>query len=274
MRTLDKVRQRRQERIRSIRYSGRGAGSERSRSHQAEPVPFDDPELAWKYRDNPWELHRINPNGDSWRPGGGYNPLTGELGGKLIVSAVLFALVWGLFQLEREWALPGQELVRQTLTEQSDFSTVAVWYETWFDGAPSFIPSFRDTDNEQVEKANASVSMAVFVPMRGETVLADAKQGIWRIIGSNRDTAVAAFAEGRVLAVEEGSNGYQIVIQHIDGYRTLYAGLADTSLAVHDWVRGGEKIGTPGIMKEKSSILFALKRDNKPLDPTDVVAFE
>lgn len=282
MKTSDKVRQRRQERIRTIRYSAKANrptgidGSEHKHSsisspHQ--PVHYDDPELAWKYRDNPWEIDSNRNKGSFWRSGGGFNPLTGELGGKLIVSAALFALVWGLFQVDREWAMPGQKLVRHTLTQQSDFSTLAVWYESIFDGAPSLIPTFRHPDIPQAEKVNALVSMALFAPMQGQVELADGQEGIWRIVG-NGAASVLAFAEGRVLAVTEKDAGFDVVLQHVDGLRTIYAGLSTTSLAVHDWVKGGEVIGAPGFQEGPPTILFALKQDNQPLDPTDVVAFE
>ncbi|GIQ70170.1 hypothetical protein XYCOK13_29940 [Xylanibacillus composti] len=246
MKTFDKVRQRRQERIRALRHAKPAARSgtdgvkqdRLSSARPAETPQFDDPELAWKYRDNPWEIHSSDSSGESWRPGGGFNPLAGELGGKLVVSAALFVLVWGLFQVDRDWAEPGQELVRQTLTQQSDFNSVAVWYESWFDGAPSFIPSFRSSEQAQVEKVNAPVSMAVFAPMHGRIELRDAREGVWHIAGSGHEPVVA-FAEGRVLSVAEKRSGYEVVIQHVEGYRTFYAGLADTALAVHDWVKGG-----------------------------------
>ncbi|GAB5553912.1 MAG: hypothetical protein Sapg2KO_35030 [Saprospiraceae bacterium] len=84
-------------------------------------------------------------------------------------------------------------------------------------------------------------------------------------------TTVKASAMGEVIEVERLTTGYgkKIVIQHAEGYQTLYAQLQSINVKVGEKVRMGQHIGTVGSSGQSTGphLHFELLKDDKPLDP-------
>lgn len=84
-------------------------------------------------------------------------------------------------------------------------------------------------------------------------------------------TTVKASAMGEVIEVERLTTGYgkKIVIQHAEGYQTLYAQLQSINVKVGERVQMGQHIGTVGSSGQSTGphLHFELLKDKKPLDP-------
>ena len=64
---------------------------------------------------------------------------------------------------------------------------------------------------------------------------------------ADKGTKVLAVADGKVTKAEYSSAyGYHIVIEHADGYETVYAHLQEIKVDVGDSIKNGDEIGTVG----------------------------
>ncbi|WNQ12977.1 M23 family metallopeptidase [Paenibacillus aurantius] len=297
MERISSVRQRRQDRIREIQErtsrGGRPEATEERAPSNARvasgfptgyrdnpPLPvsppdkrFEDPEYVWKLKER--QLLGLPPTLPEWetdRPGRPVRPI----GWRLTVSAVLFAAVWGLFQVQAPWAADVQAVVRQSLTREWDFTRAAVWYEERFGAVPSFLPAFHPGEEGETKAASKSLQ-AFHVPARGTIVSAFANSHPWVVLQTEPGTVIHAMDTGRILSAGlKESSGYTLVIQHANGLQTTYGLLDKGAWAAGDWVKGGEALGKASLNSQtgRGSFYFAVMKDKEYLNPADVVRFD
>lgn len=156
MNVNDHIRRRREERIHTIlREQARKAEAEKERfDHQPlQPIhevagPLDDPEYIWKLKQQQWQEDLGDPK--ATQGFGVYFMQHFRL--QLGICLLVFTLVWGMFQLEFEWAKRGQTLIERSLTEDLQFEVIANWYDNVFQGTPSFIPTYnKERNSEKVD---------------------------------------------------------------------------------------------------------------------------
>ena len=86
-------------------------------------------------------------------------------------------------------------------------------------------------------------------------------------------TAVRAVAKGRVDAADDdyGGAGGLVVLNHGDGYYTIYSHLSEVNVAMGAEVPAGAVIGRSGEEGSlKGPVLhFEVRKGSAPLDPTD-----
>lgn len=245
-----------------------------------------DPELAWKTNPNPWAVweDREQPNSprrfvksqhadDFQPPVKSWRGLRKELAWKFILSALAFGAVWGMFEIEHPLAQHGQAFVREAMTEEINFEAVAIWYKDVFAGAPSFIPLFNS--GEGAELVDGKPNTPVVAPLEDAAVVrtfADLLSGV-ELAGASEAEVVAA-ETGRVIQVTE--RGDSILIQHANNRMTIYGKLGSAAVAVNDWVEAGQLIGTlPAAQDGEYSYLhFAVKQNDRYIDPLDVIPFD
>ncbi|MCM3746709.1 M23 family metallopeptidase [Paenibacillus pasadenensis] len=267
---------------------------------EAWPQPTDrDPEIEWKNSANPWrrleeasgvkgglgERRSISgrSGGVPGGSGGGNGGQPGNLGSRiakgfsrrLLVSAALFAAVWGLFQLDGAAARHGQALVREALTKPMNMAAVAGWYEGLFGAPPSFIPGFGDNS----QQASAKPERAAETPVEGGSIVRSFAELLGGVeISGQPGAEVRAAEEGRVLLVSASdAKGPTVVLQHAGGRTTYYAQLGEANVAANDWVEAGDAIGTLGQAAEGSEaalLYFAVKDKDRYIDPADVIPFD
>jgi stage IV sporulation protein FA len=248
-----------------------------------------DPELAWKERQK--ELLAWYTEEERSGPGSGRYPGKGEEdnghypgGGpffrlvrvKLILAGVLFAGVWGMFQLNSSWTQNAQAVVMKALTHEMDFSQAAAWYQKTFSGAPSFLPAFGERQNAVKVQANRSASLLV-QPVRGTVIkpFSTSQEGIWLAVKPGAQ--VAAVDQGRVeSAGQKEGYGYLVMIRHSDGLRVSYGGLNPAQWQTGDWVKAGEVIGNSLAETGASSanVYLAVMKDERYINPLDVVTLD
>ena len=89
-------------------------------------------------------------------------------------------------------------------------------------------------------------------------------------IGAREGTEVRAISHGRV-AFSDWLRGFGLltIIDHGDGYMSLYGGNQSLYKEVGDWVEAGEVIATVGNSggQEKSALYFEIRHNGKPVNP-------
>lgn len=241
-------------------------------SRQAETEP--DPERLWKQGHRGW----YDPPGvDPGEPPQRASFLSGLMR-RILVSALVFGLAWGVFSFQQPWALRTQAFIIEGLSTEMDFQAAQVWYEEHFGSAPSFIPIFGQTD-EHSTKVNAGPSLVS--PLSGKVVQSFAVDLKGIILeaggGSLAERAVKSIETGRVLEVKRHpENGITVVIQHTGDKTALYSRLAETSLKTNDWVQGGDIVGTLASSSTGSppSLYFELKEGDRDVDPAEVIPLD
>jgi len=100
-------------------------------------------------------------------------------------------------------------------------------------------------------------------PREGTGVLAN---GI--VIAARPGAEVRAVAYGRV-AWADFMRGYGmlVIIDHGDGWMSLYGGNEASLVSVGDWVKPGQPVATVGRDPEQGGAWFGLRQDGKPVDP-------
>lgn len=258
-----------------------------SRSHHQIPPqvqkqdalpPPRDPEEAWKRRVASWSEQipsagSASPDKLRRLPAWGGFSLT-----SVIISCILFVLIWGVYQVDAAWARRVQSVIASALNEPFQTKQVMNWYDSVFGGSPAWIPLWRaGTSDEEAQAVHAGRLADFQAPVRGEIVspFAESKQGVR--IRVSADQPVLAAAKGRVLYSGYTSSGWTVVIQHPDQVRTIYGWLEDVVVAENDWVEQGDPIARGVAGPDSSSegeLFFAVRADEEYVDPAVVVKFD
>lgn len=241
----------------------------------------DDPEYVWKRQERQrWStLAQLgdssrDPNREdrNWKP-----PSVRQIWVKLGISAVLFGAIWGMFQIDHPLARQGRQWVRTALTEEYDYSKMAAWYERHFAGLPAILPALGGKTDPAAQKASSTSLGRLYAPVHGKIVdrLTEGELGI--TLRTEPEAPVAAIDTGRVVAVNANSDkGTVVVIQHASGLQSTYGWLAETPLKIHDWVKGGETIGsvTTDAAGGAGKLYVAVRKDNQYMNPAEVIPFD
>lgn len=197
---------------------------------------------------------------------------------RLVVSALLFGIVWGIFTVKEPWAVRAQLYIAEGLSREMDFQAAQVWYEEHFGGAPSFIPIFGQSEQNST-KVNGRLSMTA--PLSGRIVQSFAidMRGILVTPSGSSETGadVKSVETGRVLEIRKlRDESFSVLIQHTGERTALYSGLESANVKANDWVQGGEVIGKlPSAASggEQPALYFMLKEGDHPVDPSEVISF-
>ncbi|MDP4095659.1 M23 family metallopeptidase [Paenibacillus sp. P96] len=228
-----------------------------------------DPELVWKK-----ERERMH---SAFREEHGPSFFV-SLRRRLMISCILFGAVWAMFRWDIPYTAESRLFIADTLNRDMDMTAAAEWYKAHFGGAPSFLPAFgeEETGSKQV---NASGPPAA--PLTGTVVQSFAVSLKGIEIVPDRDgtkpVEVKSIEAGRVLEVtHHPQNGTTVVIRHTGGLTAVYGKVTGTQLQVDDWVQKGEAIGLIAVREseEPATLYFAVKQDDRYIDPAEVVSFD
>jgi murein hydrolase activator len=100
--------------------------------------------------------------------------------------------------------------------------------------------------------------------------LPDGRPSTGWLIGADAGTPVRAVAHGRV-AFAEWLKGYGLllIVDHGDGYMSLYAGNESVQKDIGDWVQPGDVVAAAGNSggQPRTGLYFELRRNGRPIDP-------
>lgn len=99
---------------------------------------------------------------------------------------------------------------------------------------------------------------------------ADGRRSSGVLIGARSGAEVRAIAHGRV-AYADWLRGYGllVIVDHGDGWMSLYAHHETLRREVGDWVDAGDVLGTAGASggQSRAGLYFELRHDGRPVDP-------
>lgn len=93
-------------------------------------------------------------------------------------------------------------------------------------------------------------------------------QGV--LITANLGESISAVADGRVVFAEWFRNlGLLVILEHNQGYMTLYGYNQSLAVKVGDWVRAGTELGSVGESggQAQPALYFEIRRRGEPIDP-------
>jgi stage IV sporulation protein FA len=194
---------------------------------------------------------------------------------RLVISTLLFAAIWGMNRYEPAWATPIRAFIAKSLTVEMDFQAAQAWYERYFGGAPSFIPIFKTNEDHGLR---VGATAAFSLPIEGSLAspFALSLKGV-EIIPDTGSLQVKAIDTGRVVRVaREAETGQTVTVQHAGGYLSVYGHLDQISVEKGDWLEGGDVLGSlpPRTQSPLPTLYFAIKKDDRYIDPADVIPFD
>jgi len=239
-----------------------------------------DPEWMWKHGKGRWnrdsglagQQEPLFPNEERG------SSFWGMLFTRLCISLLIFAGLWAVNRYEPAWGGSIRLFVAHSLTHEMDFGAAEAWYKRNFGGAPTFIPIFRQSEDKGVKVNNAS---SFSIPIKGRIASAFALSfkgvNIVPANDSNTGLQVKSVETGRVLRVgSDAFTGETIVIQHAGGYVSTYGHLQQAFVEKGDWVESGDLIGKLSSPSEQNvpTLYFALQKNERYIDPADVIPFD
>lgn len=275
------IKQRREERIQQLiarnkaeEYSS-GMHQDRHGNREMKPMPAvstirtRDPEIEWKNERQRWQ----QSFGENRRPS-----FWVSFWRRSVFATVLFGLVWGLFRWDVPYAVNLRMFIADALNKDMDFAAAGQWYETYFDGAPSFLPIFGE--EPETHKVNAvrkgsppiqgNITQPFALSLKGVEIAPNA--------AGNGAIAVKSIDAGRVLDIfNHPESGITITIRHTGGITVTYGRLSRSTLKVNDWVQEGDEVGVLPAGhsgSETATLFFAVQRGNQYIDPAEVVALD
>ena len=78
-----------------------------------------------------------------------------------------------------------------------------------------------------------------------------------------------------IFAGTKEDNGKMVIVQHADGSESWYGELSEIFVKVYDQVEAGQALGiVKSTGAETGEFYFALKKDERFIDPVQVIKFE
>lgn len=190
---------------------------------------------------------------------------------KLLLSAVLVLLIAIVFRSPSTAFESSRAFIVKVMETEFQFAMIADWYEQQFGSPLAILPSSK-------EKKDASFTEHAYVlPASGKVLTAFSKDERGILIETGDDAVVGAMKEGTVIFTGQKEElGNTVIIQHPDQSESWYAYLETMAVKQYERVATGEKIGIASYHKKSlaPTFYFAIKQDNRFIDPSKVINFE
>ena len=224
-----------------------------------------DPEWLWKNKNKP--LHRSEASF--------FHSFTK----RALLSILVFGAVVGVLKWGGDWCLPARTFVLDALHQDMDFQAVNVWYETHFRGEASLLPLFEQNKPLPITKKDASLFSA---PVKGTVVQPYAITGngieIAPYFTNTNRADVQSIDAGKVvdMGLNPDDKTWTVIIQHTKGIKCVYAKMHSTHLKINDWVESRDRVGylLGKAIDRPKPFYFAIKKENKYVDPAEVVLLD
>ncbi|QKG84103.1 M23 family metallopeptidase [Kroppenstedtia pulmonis] len=255
------VRKRREERVREIREGRNGFGYHGYQRHGlGQPV---------------WQKEAGGKENLPWNRPGNWTKKKGKPERKLVIQAfIAFFLLTGtylVFQSRADTGISVQSFITEVMERDYNFAGVSQWYQDNIGGSPSILPTFHRDDSRNREEKKASWVK----PVKGNPANSFRENGRGLMIRTSAGSPVVSVAEGWVTdTTKKEGLGPTVVIRHADGRESWYGGLSKIRVRKKDWVKSGQLVGETGEGEGESLFFFAMRKDNRFIDPSQVISFE
>ena len=185
-----------------------------------------------------------------------------------LAAVAAFIVIMGICLSDEPLLAPAQAALRQSFVADSDVTPVLAM----FDGL-----GWAGAGDGQAVRANAAlrINEEMALPAAGKVVGTFGWQGGASggfspgiTIETAADESVKAAYAGTVLMVQEGQDGYTVMLAHTNGLVTTYGHLRQVFVQADQLVDKGQVIATAGtVMKEKGELYFETKHLGEPVDP-------
>ena len=188
---------------------------------------------------------------------------------KVLAAAALVLTVAILFKDNSPKLEPYRVTVSKIMEQEFQFAMVADWYERTF-GRPLVLLPERPEHHAEDEDIQYAV------PANGQILESFSSTAEGIIIETMKDEEVAAVLDGTVIfAGTKDHHGKMVIVQHADGSESWYGKLADIYVKNYDHVQAGQAVGlVHPTGEETGEFYFALKKDERFIDPVQVISFE
>lgn len=188
---------------------------------------------------------------------------------KLLGAAALVLIVAILFKDPSPKLEPARAAITDIMEKEFQFAAVGEWYEKTFGKPLSLLPE-RPKDDIATDDANYAV------PANGQILETFSPDSEGIILQTKSNEEVAAVLDGTVIfAGTKEDNGKMVIVQHADGSESWYGELSEIFVKVYDQVEAGQALGiVKSTGAETGEFYFALKKDERFIDPVQVIKFE
>ncbi|MFD3449548.1 peptidoglycan DD-metalloendopeptidase family protein [Microbacteriaceae bacterium 4G12] len=187
---------------------------------------------------------------------------------KVLCSICLVVGTAILFKNPNPAFVEGRTVVKKVMEQELQFASISRWYEQQFGKPLTLLPA--------AEK-KAVVQKDYAVPASGKVLQSFQANGQGVFVQTNVNAQVDAVNEGVAIYVgKKGELGNTIIIQHADGTESWYGHLAALSVGLYAEVKKQQKIGVVANEQDgkTGTFYFALKKNEKFIDPIQVISFE
>ncbi|MFQ3542633.1 peptidoglycan DD-metalloendopeptidase family protein [Halobacillus rhizosphaerae] len=187
---------------------------------------------------------------------------TGQLGLQLLLSALLFATVTAGERTNLTFLDKPEQWVTSQLQEEFPFAKVTAWYSDRF-GKPL----------ELVQNDSKKAKTEVALPVNGTVTKTFQNDGKGIIMTAEDGSNVKAVKAGTVIfAGNDPDTDKTVIVQHEDGSNSIYGYLSSVDVHLYEFVDAQKALGTVESKEgQAAQFFFAIKKDNKYLDPVQVI---
>ncbi|WP_377888315.1 peptidoglycan DD-metalloendopeptidase family protein [Alkalihalobacillus sp. R86527] len=189
---------------------------------------------------------------------------------RAMIAACLFLGAGILFKSESEKLFPVKHYVTSVMEDEFQFATVREWYEGKFGNPVALIPDGTDTKT-------AGDPPVFALPANGKVLEDFQSTGKGIMVETVLSTEVEAINAGVITyAGEKEGIGNTVVIQHADGSESWYGMLESVDVALYDFVKTKDKLGSVTNSEDgkTGTFYFAIKKNEGFVDPLQVVPIE
>lgn len=188
---------------------------------------------------------------------------------KILASACLVLIVAIAFKNQSQQLEPVRSTVTKVMEKEFQFAMVADWYEDTFGKPLALFPEKAPNKKEAPAKYALPANGVILEDFQADN------QGV--TIQTVKGEAVEAIQSGVVkFAGVDKEFGKTIIIQHPDQSETWYGQLGAIKVKAYDKVQAGDQIGVVSSKENETTgeFYFAIKQDEKFIDPVQVIKFE
>lgn len=201
---------------------------------------------------------------------------TSRIFAQIVGAAVLVAAVYVTFHSSFPFAQKAQQIVKNTMTHDSDFSTVTTWIQTHV-GGDLAIPTLSSTPTVgSGSDTKSSIDDQTFVDPLADYKITqefDAVKHPALTLQTKPSEDVKTVTKGEVKTVDKNDKyGIYVIVDHGGSLgQTLYGHLESTAVKPGDWLYTGQTLGKVTGKEGADLYLAYMKTDKQFSNPRDLL---